>query len=479
MRHDTNDKAEELARDCAHAPSSQENTFEHPTGTSVTQLSTPRLVAYGGMALPQSLAEVPILLYLPAFYAQEIGLSTALVGAAFLFARCWDGFSDLAVGWLSDKTNLSWGRRKPWVIAFVPCLMLATWVLCNPPRDAGLLYLICAAIFFYSADAAVKIPYHSWGAELATDYAERNRVVGFREAFAMLGSLLFVTAPLVLLPADAPLSQVLLLISITVLIIYPITAIPLIAFVRDAPRSQPTPPPLSALVSLSKDRVLRGFLLWVIIFNVANSIINSLAVFAFGVGLQLEDQLFWIIFLLYVSTLCVAPIAVRLAGRYEKHRALAISTLIVAGTYIAHVFVPPGNFPIVAGLWIFAGLGNAATLILPTSLLADVIDNSEANTGVNQAGIHMAAYNLVKKIGMALGVGVAFGALSLVGFDPSVAHHTTSDAINIRLLAFAVPGLILVVTAIVIWRHPITRDVQTSLRARIETSSRGAASVDQ
>lgn len=47
---------------------------------------------------PLCLAEIPIIVYLPAFYAQELHLSAAVVGVVFLVARLWDGLSDLLVG---------------------------------------------------------------------------------------------------------------------------------------------------------------------------------------------------------------------------------------------------------------------------------------------------------------------------------------------------------------------------------------------
>jgi len=91
------------------------------------------LLAYGSLALPLSLAEIPIIVYLPAFYAKELHLSAGWVGMAFLSARLWDGVSDLLIGGLSDRSRSRWGRRKPWVIAGAPFLMGSLWFLCNPP----------------------------------------------------------------------------------------------------------------------------------------------------------------------------------------------------------------------------------------------------------------------------------------------------------------------------------------------------------
>jgi Na+/melibiose symporter-like transporter len=446
---------------------------EQHIAESEGKLEPAKLGAYGGLALPLALAEVPILLYLPAFYAQEVGISTALVGLAFLFARLWDGFADLTVGWLSDRTRSRWGRRKPWVMYSVPFLMLSTWLLCNPPAGAGVAYLVLAAVFFYTADAAMKIPYHSWGAELAADYVERSRVTGYRETFAMFGNLLFVTAPLILLASDAPLSKVLFLITITLLVVLPIASLPLALCVQDETNSRIEKVSLGkVIVDLYNDKVLLTFMGCILLINLSNGVINSLAVFAFGIGVGLPDKLFWLIFIHYVSTICAVPLTLRLARSAEKHQIFALGTLIMAAAYAAHLFVPYGNFPIVAVLWLIAGFGNAAMLILPTSILADIIDHSEVSTGERRSGGYMAIYNLIKKIGMALGVGVAFGALGLIGFEASAEQHSATDAQNIRLVAYGLSSLLFLPAIWIIFRHPITRIIHDRLREEINLRSK-------
>lgn len=428
-----------------------------------------RLLSYGGLALPLALAEVPIMLYLPAFYAQELGISAGLVGLVFLCARMWDGLSDVFVGWLSDRSTSRFGRRKPWVILGAPFMMVATWFLCNPPKDAGLFYLAVWAALFYTAHTAVKIPYLSWGAELSSDYVERNRVTGFRGSFNMVGDLLFVTAPLVFLGSDAPLSAILLLISFIVLALAPLTVAPLGLFVSDHPATTRQQAGLfSGLISLAKDRVFVRFSIAILFYNMANSVMNSVAVFAFGVGLQLPNGLLWVIFILYTSSICILPLAMRWFRRAEKHRALAGGMMILIVIYGCHVLIPMGNLTLVLVLWGIASLGNAAWFILPTSMLADMIDRGEVADRERRSGAYMAIYNLVVKIGIALGVGLAFTLLALVGYEPSAEHHSALDMRNIRLLGFGLPALLLLPTVWLFWKYPITRKVQQQLRAQIE-----------
>jgi glycoside/pentoside/hexuronide:cation symporter, GPH family len=434
------------------------------------------LLAYGGLAMPIAIAEIPIINYLPAFYAQELHLSVGLVGAVLLAARLWDGLYDLLVGWLSDRSTSRFGRRKPWTMWAAPFLMISTWFLCNPPEGSGLLYLGIWAVLFYTAFTSVRIPHQSWGTELATDYVERSRVFSFREAFTMLGTLFSAVAPLIFLAEGAPLHEVLFLIAVTIVVLVPLTVLPLAA-VRDPPQlERPQTHLLKELASLAQDRVLRRFALARLLFYIEEGMIGSLLVFAFSVGLELPNKIFWLIFIIWVATLCALPLTLRLVRRFEKHHLLAGGLAIYAMALGALVVIPAGNFIWAAVVWGIVGVANSAVVALPTSIVADIVDHAEVETGERRSGAYVAIDNLMLKVGMALGLGLGFGLLALIGYDPGAAQHTAADAWNIRLLGFGVPALLLIPSIVLVLKHPITRKVQRQLRERIESGSASGAS---
>jgi Na+/melibiose symporter-like transporter len=116
----------------------------------------------------------------------------------------------------------------------------------------------------------------------------------------------------------------------------------------------------------------------------------------------------------------------------------------------------------------FIGITNAVIMILPTSILADIIDHDEVSRGERRSGAYVAIDNLVYKLGLALGVGLGFGLLALVHFDPSARQHSVADVHNIRMLGFGLPGLLLLPAIGLLLRHPITKAVQRRLRNQIE-----------
>ena len=437
-----------------------------------TPLSNGALIAYGGLALPLSIAELPIILYLPAFYAKEVGLSIGMVGLVFLLARLWDGISDPIIGTLSDRSTSRFGRRKSWVVAGAPLLMAAAWFLCNPPETVGLFYLGFWAVLFYTAQTIVKIPYWSWGAELSSNYEERSKVTGFRESGSMIGNLVVASAPLLLLPNDAPVRDVLFLISALIITLIPITTVPLITKIPDrSPLVNPTFDLIRDIKSLTKNGPLIRFLTAFGLMEISIGVINSVAIFSIDIGLGLPGAFFSLFFIQYVAAILFAPLVVRLANRFDKHIILTGALVAMFVLYLIAFNLPMGNYIPVAFLIVFIGMVYSCKAILPPSILADIVDYGVSTSGEERTGVYVAALNLIMKLGLALGVGIAYGFLGLVGFDPSAPSHNAHDVLMVRTSAYGITSVLLIPAILILWKFPITKKVQRELRRKIEANT--------
>ncbi len=78
---------------------------------------------------------LPVYVYLPTFYAEDLGLGLAAIGGALLLARCFDVVTDPLIGLLSDRFRLRWGRRKPWIVAGAAIAALGLVRLFEPPDN--------------------------------------------------------------------------------------------------------------------------------------------------------------------------------------------------------------------------------------------------------------------------------------------------------------------------------------------------------
>ena len=96
------------------------------------KLSTPQVIAYGSVGIPFGAVGLPMAVFIAPFYAEQMGLGTALVGVVFMILRFWDLFSDPVMGWLVDTRRSRFGKIRDWLIMAVPILLPAVYLLYNP-----------------------------------------------------------------------------------------------------------------------------------------------------------------------------------------------------------------------------------------------------------------------------------------------------------------------------------------------------------
>lgn len=84
------------------------------------RLSTGVIAAYSSLTLPVAALGLPIAVYLPVLYSQDLGLSLAVVGGIFTLSKVWDLLTDPIMGLIVDRYQTRWGRRKHWIVLSVP-----------------------------------------------------------------------------------------------------------------------------------------------------------------------------------------------------------------------------------------------------------------------------------------------------------------------------------------------------------------------
>jgi len=135
-----------------------------------TRLKNSTLFYYSLTEMPLMMGFFPALVFIPRFYASDVGVPLALVGTYILVARIVDVFTDPLMGYISDRVQTPWGKRKPWVFLSGPVMMLSIYMLFMPPEGAGGGHMLLWMLVLGIGQTMVIITYWSWGAELTTDY---------------------------------------------------------------------------------------------------------------------------------------------------------------------------------------------------------------------------------------------------------------------------------------------------------------------
>jgi len=419
--------------------------------------STSSLLAYAGPAIPLRILLMQLVVYVPPFYASEIGLEIGAIGLVFFLARGWDAIIDPLVGNLSDRTRTRWGRRKPWMALGTPLLVLALWAFCQPPEGVGLAYLAVTACLFYVAMTAVDIPYMSWGPELTRDYAKRTTIIGFREAGGMLGTVLATALPLFFLAGSNPsLRDILQVFVIAVSILLPLTVC--IALWR-TPQSQFIDSGRvtlrRALAGVKGNKPFLRLASGVFSFWLAGGVFNALVLFMVEHTLQLPNASFlWFVFAQYIASIAMLPLAVTLGNRIGKHRALTFGALAFMGLAPLFLVVAPGNFT--QALMVFIAMGAVTSFIwvMPPALVADAVEYGMMSGGADDPAIYMSVYYFMQKMAMAAGVGLALPLAGAMGFDPTTVN-SPEGLRGLNLICLVLPLVLALPGAALLFHYPI------------------------
>ena len=150
-----------------------------PPPRSEQRLSASQLGWYGLGAAPHGVVAT-VGTFLVFYYNQVLGVPGASVGLAILIGSVFDAVTDPIVGAISDRTRSRWGRRHPYLLGSGLPLGIAFYLLWVPPAglDAGGLaaWLVALLLLNKLFSTVFYVPYLALGAELSGDYHERTRV---------------------------------------------------------------------------------------------------------------------------------------------------------------------------------------------------------------------------------------------------------------------------------------------------------------
>jgi Na+/melibiose symporter-like transporter len=424
---------------------------------------------------------LPIVIYLPAYYAGPLGLGLTATGLIFMLTRFWDVLTDGLFGWAVDRFPTRWGRRKIWILVSTPLMAISALAICFPPEGAGAAYLAFWLFFIYIWWTLIHICHIAWAAELSDDYDERSAIQGRVLAVYFTGLLLVLTAPIVAgaLIGESGLQQKLEAMGVYTAILLPMTvaACLLVARERPAPPRRPQGTETSwgdAMRLVVANPALLRVLGVDLLAGLSNGIASGLFVYVTAelfrlqgmtvAGVPIDPGIF--LLLTFVGALLGVPLWLRLSYRVGKHRAVAGSALLNIAAFATVLLIPPGAWGLFALFYLASGIAFGAPPFLDRAILADVVDLDRTKTGEQRTGLFFALMSMTNKIGYALPVGLLFPALALAGFDPNGANDPQALA---ALAAMFVGFPILCNLAIValMWRFPIDREAQARLRASL------------
>lgn len=406
----------------------------------------------------------PVYVFLADFYAGTHGLSLAAIGWVFIAVRLFDGLSDPAVGIASDRFPTRWGRRRPWLVAGAPLVMLGAWQLFVPAQGVTLTAFAFWLFLLTAGWTIMLTPYFSWGAELSGDYAERGRIAVWRETLGLIGTIL---AAIVYSLGAVP-AQGMTYVALLIVCGLPLAVGLCLAMVpepRDFSRTSAT---LGSLFRvLVRERRFARLLAAYFINGAANALPSGLFLFFVGARLGAPDLGGPLLIVYFCAAVLAAPLWPRLIRRHSMHRVWCVAMLYSAAVFALVLLLGEGDVWAFAVICVASGAALGADLSLPTAIQADLVDIDTAESGSQRTGAFFALWSLAQKSALAGAGGLALVALGAIGFTAEGAN--TEFALGgLSVLYAVVPIALKLVAVALMWRFPLDAAAQSALRKRIE-----------
>jgi GPH family glycoside/pentoside/hexuronide:cation symporter len=413
------------------------------------------------------------------YFATDILLlPPAIIAAIFGVGRIWDAISDPLAGYWSDRTHTRIGRRRPWMfLALVP--LAATFLMIwSPPAalQGGALIAWCTvALFgFYTAFTVYSVPHYSLGTELTTDHHERSKVFGAHSAMFTIGMLLSFSGAQYVMTSDTPRAAATeFSIGITIVGVALLLLTPSLVRERSEFQGRGGQSPYAALRDVSGNPHAR--LLFVVRFveSLGSGVLVVLSAYVSRYILKRPDMVAFIPLFFVGASIASIPLWVWLSRRFGKSNVWVVGLMMVAVFFGLTFFVGEGDVTLICVLLVFAGMGQGCGGVVGPSILADVIDYDEFQSGERKEGAYSAAWGFAFKLGMGSMIIIAGSALQLSGFVPN-AEQTPTAMLVMKGMYAGIPFGVGLVGALLMTRFAFNEAAHAQVRATLESRNQGA-----
>jgi glycoside/pentoside/hexuronide:cation symporter, GPH family len=474
-------------------------TPELDPNASPTKLSIATKLAYGAGDMGPAITANLLAFFLLYFFTNVAGMNPAMAGSVLLIGKLWDAVNDPIVGVMSDRTqSRKWGRRLPWMLygalpfgLFFGLQWLVPRFSANPGVQEWSLfaYYVVIAIIFNSFYTAVNLPYTALTAEITQDYHERTSLSTFRFMFSIGGSILslFVAQIIFALVPDGEAGQVRYAVLGWVSAL--LSTLPLYWCVygirdrvlgverqrlanQDPDTSGELPFRQQLKIALSNRPFLYVigiyFCSWLAV-QVTASIIPYFVINCMGLS---DGEFTQVMIAVQGTALVMLFVWGQMSRRYGKKAVyfMGMSLWIIA--QFGLFFLQKGQTALMYLMAVMAGFGVSTAYLVPWSMVPDVIELDELETGQRREGVFYAFMVLLQKFGLAFGLFLLGQGLSAAGFlerqpgsPPPV--QPESALMAIRWAIGPIPTLALLLGLVLAYFYPITQAVHSEILLKL------------
>jgi GPH family glycoside/pentoside/hexuronide:cation symporter len=465
------------------------------------------LYGIGGVAYAVKNTQLGLLLL---FYNQLIGLPAQLASLALSISLVIDAVWDPMVGQVSDNFRSRLGRRHPFMYAAALPFALGWVLLFNPPKGWSHAALFCwllgLIVLCRMAIALFEVPTTALTPELAPDYHARTDLFSYRYVFGALGGVggaVLGYAVFLRSRPGAPMGQlneagygpyavaIAALMGASMLIAAAGTHRWIPALYKPPKRPFSLVQMVREILATLVNRNFGAMIVAGVFSGLAGGIGTGLGIYFNTYFWELPSSS---LLVLVLEGLISVPVAALLAptlsrrlGKKGGTVALMCGTLVLSVTPISlrlMGLMPSNGTPLLLGaLFVCTLAANACTggaLILSTSMISDVSEESELKTGRRSEGLLMSASSVLQKILGGVAAIVPGLLLAFVHFPQKARPgHVPAEVLrHLALLYLPITALMTALAIVCVSRYRINRQAHESNLATLRDAD-GMVAVEQ
>jgi Na+/melibiose symporter-like transporter len=416
------------------------------------------LYGIGGIAYAVKNTQLGLLLL---FYNQLIGLPAQWASLALSISLVIDAIWDPMVGQVSDNFRSRWGRRHPFMYA-APIPFALSWVLLfNPPGGLSHGELFCwllgLIVICRMSIALFEVPTTALTPELAPDYHARTDLFSYRYVFGALGGVAGAVLGFAVFlrgHPGAPMGQlniagygpyavaIAAIMAGSMLIAAVGTHRWIPALYRPSPRRFHLEQMAREVVTTLINRNFGAMIVAGVFSGLAAGIGTGLGIYFNTYYWELPSSSLLILVLEGLVSIpgaaLIAPALSRKFGKKGGTVALMCGTLVLSvtpiGLRLLGLMPPNGSNLLLGALFVCTLLSTTCTggaLILATSMISDVVEETELKTGRRSEGLLMSASSVLQKILGGVAAIVPGLLLAFVGFpDKAKPGHVPAEVLR-------------------------------------------------
>lgn len=454
------------------------------TPAQTGKLKLPIKLAYGAGDLGAAITTAINGFFLLNFLLNVAGLRAGLAGTIYLVAKIVDAVADPIVGWLTDHTVSRFGRRRPWLLfAAVPfgLAFFLQWIVPPLSEWGKFFYYLVVALLLDAAFNSVNVPYAAMTAELTPDYDERTSLSSIRMSFSIIGGVVaaFLNGQIIsrFPQGDARGYAIgaaiwaLFIIAPCFVVFFGTASVAPVAAARPASEG---PKFFEGMRIAFKNR---AFVLVTLIY-----LLSWLAIQFAQTNLQLYtkdwiklDMNLFSFLLLAIQTssfiwvLIWAKVSERIGKKNIYYLGAGFFVLALMGLF----FLQPGQVVGCFLLAAMAGIGISVGYLVPWSMIPDVVELDELETGQRREGLFYGFFVFLQKMGLALGLFISSWVLQFAGYQNATAAvpnpvQPAQALLALRVLIGPASAVVLVLSYIAVYLYPITREKHEQMRAELK-----------